>query len=147
MKRKTRNSIAMALSVLLALMTFVPTAHAQPPEKYVWDTGVVALGGPTEVLRLTVVNFAMADGSVKFRRINYTPDCDAEGVCKLNLESTLLTSVVTLSPGQGASFTNLTPGTYVRAMVLSNTPNLRVNAEIFDSTTGQTRAIIALLLP
>ncbi|HEY8203957.1 MAG TPA: hypothetical protein VIF81_04445 [Pyrinomonadaceae bacterium] len=151
MRRKVTNSIAVALSVLLALMTFNSKTHAQPPEKekYVWDTGVVSLG-PTEVLRVSGLNVALSDGSVRFRRINYMQDaCDAEGVCKLTLQSTLITSVVPLMPGQGASwtFTGLGPGTYLRAIVLSNTPNLRVNAEIFDTTTGETRVIIGLCLP
>jgi hypothetical protein len=149
MRRRLTGSIALALSVvLLSLMSSDSTTHAQPSEKYVWDTGIVAVG-LKQVLRVNAgMNACMCDGSVKFRRISYTQTVpDAEGVTKLELNSVFVTNVVPLMPGEGVLYVAGEAGVY-RVMVLSNTRNPQVNASITDTETGQIDVIIApVLLP
>jgi hypothetical protein len=83
MNRQMRNTIAIALSVLLSLMTFVSTTRAQPPERYFYDTGVVSLG-PNQVLRVTITWGDGTQGMVRFGRTIYAPGpCNPDGVCKL----------------------------------------------------------------
>ena len=144
MKRKMTSSIALALTVLLSVMTFVPTAQGQQRLKPVADTGVVPLG-PNQILRLTVAaGDVNGDGiEVRFGKAAYMPlGCNNDGVCKHGLSSQSLSAPVMLNPGEAASI-DITNSGPVRGMILSNNQNVRVNAMIVDMTTGK---IIAVLI-
>ena len=150
MKPKLRNSVAIALTVLLSVMTFVPTAKGQPPQRFNADTGVVTLG-PNQILRITVgPNIGDNAGNVivRFGRTTYTQGpCNTDGVCELSGSNTF-TSPTTLMPGEAASFDILAASTYGRGIVISSTRNLQVTASIIDVVTGRADAVlVALLLP
>jgi hypothetical protein len=145
-KHPMRKSIAIALSISLTLITFVSTAHAQPPERYFYDTGVVKLG-PNQVLRI-VINWGDGSaGQVRFGRTMYTPGpCTADGVCKLAGSNTY-TGATTLAQGDVASCDVLAAGTYGRGIVVTTSQKVQVSAAIVDATNGTTNVLIALLLP
>jgi hypothetical protein len=65
MKRKMTNSIAIALTVLLSVMTFVPTAHGQQPKrKPVADTAVLTPAEGQTVRITAAPGFGVDDVSV-----------------------------------------------------------------------------------
>ncbi|HWP54670.1 MAG TPA: hypothetical protein VN476_11095 [Pyrinomonadaceae bacterium] len=141
-----KKSIAIALSISLTLITFVSTAHAQPPERYFYNTGVVRLG-PNQILRLTIDWGDGMAGQVRFGRTMYTPGpCNADGVCKL-AGSNMYTGATTLAQGDVASCDVLAAGTYGRGIVVTTSQRVQVSAAIVDATTGTTNVLIGLLLP
>ena len=151
MRRRRTGSIVLVLSIaLVSLMSSDSTIQAQPPERFfvVADTGVIPLG-PNQVLRMNVLNVALGDGSVRFRRISYTQDaCTPEGVCKLNGTGFNNTGALMLMTGEAASIIVGTDGGIWRVVALSTTRNVQVNASIIDTVTGQVDAIlVGLLVP
>ncbi|HEV8589354.1 MAG TPA: hypothetical protein VGQ72_10805 [Pyrinomonadaceae bacterium] len=143
MKRKVRNSIAIALGAPMAVMMFVLTAPAQQPKrKPIGDTGIVTLR-PNEILR--VVGDWNGDGvaDIQFRQAVYVQGGVNNGVYKLMLTSQSTSQTVTLMPGEAASIDIPSNDFGVRAIVFSDKPNLHVNAMIVDATTGN---IIAMLV-
>ena len=149
MKRKLALSIAICLSfVWLVLLSSDSTIHAQPPEKYVWDTGVVPLG-PNQVLRVTIgPDIQDVGGNVVFRvgRTTYTAGgCNSDGVCRLTGTNTF-NGPIALMPGQAVSY-ELMATTYGRGLVQSNSRNLRVRAAVIDPNGEVQAVLIALSLP
>jgi hypothetical protein len=145
MKRNVVRRVATALIVSLALLNFVATASAAPPQRYVFNTGVVKLG-PNQALRLVIDWGDGAAGQVRFGRTIYSPGpCNAEGVCKLTGSNTY-TGPTTLEFGQVASC-DLAAGTYGRGIVVTTSQKVHVSAAIVNATTGATEALIGLLLP
>ena len=145
MKRKITLSVALVLSVALLLMTFDSATRAQPPERFVADTGVVKLG-PNQILRITIGPDIRDRIIVRFEQTSYTQNgCNADGVCKLTGTNTL-TGPITLMPGEAASYDILAAGTYGRGIVVTNNRNAHVNASIIDMTTGQVDAVLIALL-
>jgi len=144
MKRQMIISLVLTASLLLTLMGFT-TAQGQPGRKPVVDTGVITLG-PNQLLRLTVAaGDVNGDGSaVQFRQFGYMQAACNGGVCKHTVVSQSTSAPVTLMPGEAASIDILSNSFGVRAMVLSNNQNVRVNAMIVDATTGN---IIGVLMP
>jgi hypothetical protein len=136
MKRKTTLSLALTTSMLLALVGFT-TAQGQTGRKPVADTGLITLG-PNQLLRLTVAaGDVNGDGSaVQFRQVGYMAAGCNGGVCKHTVVSQSTSAPVTLMPGEAASIDILSNSFGVRAMVLSNNQNVRVDAMIVDTTTG-----------
>jgi len=147
MKPKMRNSIAIALTVLLSVMTFIPMAQGQPPQRFKADSGVVTLG-PNQIMRITITWGDGHAGIVRFGRTTYTPDgCNSDGVCKLSGTNTF-TGPITLMPGEAASFDILAGGTYGRGVVVSSSQNAQVTVSIIDVATGRVEAVvIGLLIP
>jgi hypothetical protein len=145
MKRKVRNSIAIAL---MTVMMCVLTAQAQQPKrKPIADTGVVTLG-PNQILR--VVGDWNGDGvaTIQFRQIKYMPTGCSGGVCQQIVASDEYFSRVTLMPGEAASVDIMSNGSGVRAIVFSDKPNLHVNAMIVDTSTGNIIGVlVGLLIP
>jgi hypothetical protein len=140
MKHRIILPIALTLIPLISLVGFAPTAQAQQKFKPVADTGEVTLGA-NQILRLTVVaGDVNGDGfAVRFGKVSYMPlGCNADGVCKQSVASQSLSAPVMLNPGEAASmdltFNGQTTG--IRAIILSNSPNVRVSAMIIDATTG-----------
>ena len=141
-----RKSIAIALSLSLTLIIFASTTHAQPPERYFFDTGVVKLG-PNQVLRIVIDWGDGAPGQVRFGRTMYVPGpCNSDGVCKLTGTNTY-TGPTTLEKGDVASCDALLAGTYGRGIIVTTSQKVQVSAAIVDTTTGTTNVLIALLLP
>ena len=147
MKRRMTLSIALVLSVvLLSLLSSDAKAKAQPPQRSMFDTGIIA-PSPNQILRITI---NWGDGAeqavVRFRRMEYAPgSCNTDGVCKLNVASDTTSPGITLMPGEAASLDfigghEVTHG--VRGVVISNRPNVRVNTLIIEATTG---AIVACI--
>ena len=139
MKRRIILSVAFAL-VLFSLMKSDST-HAQRSERFMADTGVVALGAD-QVLRIT--SDWNGDGpdtvGVRFRRIEYTQGQCNGGVCQLAISSQNVSPPAELMPGEALSIAvdPTDAGTiYVRAVVLSSSKSVQVTAEIIDIVTGK----------
>jgi len=149
MKPKLRNSVAIALTGLLSVMTFVPTAKGQPPQRFKADTGVVTLG-PNQILRITVgPNIGDNAGNVivRFGRTTYTQGpCNTDGVCELSGSNTF-SGPITLTAGEAASFDILPTGAAVRGIVITTSQKVRVNAAIVNAVTGDTDGVIGPLVP
>lgn len=141
MKRKMTNSIAIALTVLLSVMTFVPTAQGQTRRRPIADTGVITLG-PNQVLRVVGDWNGDAVATLQFRQVAYVPAGCNGGVCKHTIVSQSTSAPVTLMPNEAASIDIESHSWGVRAIVLSDNPNVRVNAMIVDMTTGNIIAVL-----
>lgn len=150
MKRIITLSIALVLGiVLVSLISSDSTANAAPPRIYTADTGVIPLAA-NKVLRLTIVGLGPGAGPhVRFGRFSYArADYCGDGLCTLTITSRTTSDPITLMPGDAASFDILVAGTYGRGVVESDSPNVRVNASIIDTVTGQVDAVlIGLLVP
>ena len=145
MKRRTSLALMLALNVLLSTAGSPLTAQGQQRVRLLADTGVVTLG-PNQALRVTVaagdVNGDDAV-SVLFRRMSYTQGACNGGVCKYALTSQTTSGPVTLMPGEAAS-AELVATTYGRGVVLGNSRDVRVTAQIIDTTTGD---VISIWVP
>ena len=146
MKCRLTLTLALALGmVLVSLTSSDSTALAQQRSRFRADTGIVALG-PNQVLRVTVT---AVDGNdflaFRFRRMQYAQGPCDNGVCKLGSVTDLILDPITLMAGEGASM-DLTPvgSNAVRAMVLSNTRNVRATAMIVNTITGETTTQIIM---
>lgn len=143
MKHRMTSSIVLTLSLLIALVTVPMTARGQQRLRPVADTGEITLG-QNQILRLTVAaGDVNGDGfTVQFGRAVYMPlGCNNDGVCKHSLSSQNRSAPVMLNPGEAASI-DITNSFPVRALVLSNNPNVRVNAMIIDGTTGNIVGVV-----
>jgi hypothetical protein len=148
MKRKIILALTLVLGFAFASqLGSDATVHAQPAQRFRFETGVVKLG-PTQILRVTVDWGDGTANSVRFGQTAYTQDgCNADGVCKLTGTNTF-TGPITLMPGEAASYDILAAGTYGRGIVLTNARNAHVNASIIDAATGRVDAVvIGLLIP
>jgi hypothetical protein len=138
MKRRMTLSIALLLSVVLvSLMSSDSTASAAPPQRFKFDTGLI-IPGPHQKVRLTITGFGEDLLRVQFRQINYSQEVCNGGLCKYNVSSQTTSDLLTLMPGEAASFTCIpdsVPG--VRAVVLSDDRKARVTAQIIDTITGE----------
>ncbi len=144
MKRKITLSIALALSiVLVSLMSSDSKVGAQNQLRYTADTGFVTLI-PGQILRVSVSlgKYIDRDGRFTFRRIEYAQGVCSGGVCKHTVASQSASAPITLMLDEAASFDIPAGGSGVRGIVVSNTPNMRVNAVIIDSATG---AVVSLV--
>ena len=144
MKRKMTLSLMLTTSMLLSLIGFAESVQGQQRLKPVDDTGVISLD-TNEMLRLTVATGDVNGDpiAVQFRQAAYMQASCNGGVCKHTVVSQSTSAPVTLMPGEAASIDILSNSFGVRAMVLSNNQNVRVNAMIVDITTGN---IIAVLI-
>ena len=145
MRRQMTPTLVLALSLLISLISFPSTAEAQQGGKrFAAETGVVTLG-PNQVLRMSVTGDGKLLGNlltVRFRRIEYRRDaCNTDGVCKLAVASQTTSDPITLMPGEAAvsnlSVTTSDIDAQVRGVVLSNSPNVRVTAQVINTFTGE----------
>ena len=151
MKRKMTFSLTLTLSLLLSLIGFAETVQGQQRLKPVDDTGVITLG-TNEMLRLTVAaGDVNGDGcAVQFRQVAYMPTSCNGGVCKHTVVSQSTSAPVTLMPGEAAvvDFNGDGFPDGFRAMVLSDHPNVKVNAMVVDMTTGNIICVlVGLMVP
>ena len=149
MKRRITLSIALVLSiVLVSLMSSDSTVKAQQPERFVWDTGIVTLR-ENQILRMTLAKYISRDGGFRgvIRRLSYTQGtCNGDGVCNLAVASQDTSDPVTLMTGEAVSIdfrrciSPICGG--VRGIVLSNSRDVKVNAMIIDSATGEVVSLV-----
>ena len=142
MKRKLKNSIAIALTVLLSVMTFVPMAQGHPPpERFFKDTGVV-IPGMGQVLRITISpstipNGAAGNGAIRVRlrwMLYGAEGCSGmPAVCRHMVVSQGATAPETLGPGDALSLDVPGTGAGARLIVESESQDVRVNAVILDA--------------
>lgn len=141
MKRRIILSVAFAISVLLLSLMRSDSTQAQRPERFVADTGVVALGAD-QVLRITAD--WNGDGpdtvGVRFRRMEYTQGPCSGAVCQLSVSSQNTSAPMALMPGEALSLA-VDPSDagviYVRAVAFSSNKNVEVTAEIIDIIAGK----------
>ena len=139
MKRKITLSIAIALSIaLMALIASDSTVNAEPPQRFTFDTGVVTLGA-NQILQVTAISGQGFGDPIptEFRQRNYMPTACDGGVCKYAVSSQTASAPLLLAPNEAAAFTCIPGSVTVRAIVLTNNKNVRVNASIIDSITGK----------
>ena len=140
MKRTMTTLIAVALTVLLSVMTFFPTAQGQQRKKPIADTGVVTPASG-QVLRLTVNAGSGTDTiAVRFAWKQFAgTTCSAvmgATVCRHSVASEGTSMPMTLGPDEAASLDVPGSGAGVEVLVFSNDTNARVLAQIIDSQTG-----------
>ena len=140
MKRKMTLSIALVLSIgLVSLLSSDSTVKAQNQIRVEADTGLITLGRD-QILRLTVTAGAgNGTSTVRFRRQEYIDTGATAGVRKLAISSQDLSETIPLMPGEAASL-DFRRCAYpmcggVRAVVLSNSRNVKVTAIVFDTST------------
>ena len=136
-----------ALTLALALLTLTGLPHAargqQQRKPAAFDTGVVTLG-PNQILRITVSGQGGNDTiTVNFRRMTYGQGACNDGACKLTLIDLDQFPVVTLGPGEAASFDIPNAGSGFRGLLLGNILTAAVTAQIIDAATGQVVAFTA----
>jgi hypothetical protein len=136
MKRRIILSVAVVLSVgLLLLTTSDSTAQAQRNRFYIYDPGIITLGG-NQKLQVTVSTNAAAD--IVFHEYGHGLSACNGNVCKYSQIQDNQVPSINLAIGEGASDTvAFSAGvTGTRITVTSNNPNLRVNWQIIDTVTG-----------
>src|SRR5215203_2453307 len=106
MKRKIILSIALALSIILvSLIKSDSIVAAEIQTKFVFDTGVIALG-PNQDMRLSVLSGTpTANGSFNFRlrQISYAQESCDGGICRQTIAEQTVSDLVTLMPNEAAS--------------------------------------------
>lgn len=143
MKRKITLSIAFLASVVASVwVSSNSPVLAQNQLRVAGDTGVIKLG-PNQTLRITVLDDSGGSERVAFRRLGYMPGACDDGVCKSSVSSLVQTSPIPIRQGEAVSF-EVGPdvhGNDVRAVILSNSRYVRVNAIVFDTSTMRIVAI------
>jgi hypothetical protein len=147
MRAKVTLSIAFVFCVLL-LST---TATAQGGIKPIADCGMIPLG-PKEELRLTVAVGDVNNDNirVRFRLIEYTAGICTGPACKHLVMSQTTSPPMMLNANEAASTTFPTDVAgeevrYVRGVVLSDNPNVRVRGIVFDTSTQRINAICTFI--
>ncbi|MEQ1604906.1 MAG: hypothetical protein ABL999_08555 [Pyrinomonadaceae bacterium] len=148
MKRRITLSVALLLTVaFVSLMSSDQMANAAPPRLFVTNTGAITVG-PNQSLRVTVTN-GPDTSMVQFRQLEYNPvgTCDG-GVCKHMIWMQNTSPMTSLAPGEMASinFIGDTATHEVGHIITSNSQNMKVNAMIVNTETGQVESIIAVLI-
>ena len=152
MKRKLTLLIALALGiVLVSLANTGWPVGAEPPQRFVFDTGLIKVGTGQLVLVSVAAGDFNGDGSVSgtdfvVRRFEYAQGpCTGDDVCRQAIESQTVSDPTRLMPGQAASIVvdpSDPTGNTVRAVVVSNKRSARVTASIIDTVTGKTTSQI-----
>ena len=139
MKRKITLSIALAVSItLLSLIKSASTVSAEPSQRFRFDTGVVTLG-VNQILQVTTIS-GQGSGDpipVEIVGLNYMPTACDGGVCKYAVSSQNRSGPLLLAPNEAATFTCIPGSVTVRAIVLTNSRNMRVNTVIRNTVTGE----------
>lgn len=141
MKRRMILSLALTLSVLLSLMSFPLTAQGQTRLRSVGDTGPIKLG-PNQVLRLEVCRPTDTDWFFRFRRTEYMQSSCNDGACKNSPISQIASPMIMMAAGETARIDIPNTGSPVRVMVLSNKPDVQVDAMVVDGVTGNIVSIL-----
>ena len=147
MKRSHTLLLALSVIVLLPVLGSSATAQAQTKERFVVDTGIIALPS-THELRLTAATASVNETMiVGFRRLRYNEGtCNSSAVCVNEIVADDSSGPVTIAQGEAVSYrvSTIAPFPSVRVMVLSNNRDVRVIAELINQTTGE---IVAIWVP
>ena len=146
MKRKIALTTIMALIIGVILLT---SASAQNQVRAVADTGIITIG-PNQILRVSGDGVDQDDAvTFRFRRIGYQAAPESPGVTKYTVISNTITNPIMTTGIEGVAIVqgNLIGTDAVRVVVMSNRPNVRVNAALIDAVTGNTQVLIALSIP
>ena len=133
MKRKFTNSIAIALTMLLSVMTFVPTAQGQQPKRRpVADTGFLTPAA-WQTVRLTVApGVGVNDVSVILAWKMYMPEgCSGTPAVCRHITASGGLAPYTLAANEAISL-DVPGGNGLRLMVFANR-DVQVLAQILDS--------------
>jgi hypothetical protein len=138
MKRKIALAITLALSIVLVSLTSSDSrVAAQNQIRVVADTGVLTLG-PNQILRTIIVGDVTGNAVPTFKKIGYTQGaCGGGGICKLTAAAQNTSDPIILTAGESAFFDVPAEFPAVRAVVLSNSRDVRVNVMIIDAATGE----------
>jgi len=151
MHRKITLSLALALALLLSLMSSESPVGARPPQRFVFDTGLVKVGVGQTLMVFVAAGDVNGDGRVDatdfvFRRFAYVQGpCSGDGACRQTIESQSTSDRIMLMPDEAASIAvdpSDPSGNTVRAVVVSSNRNARVTATIIDKVTGKTTSHI-----
>ncbi|HEV8589355.1 MAG TPA: hypothetical protein VGQ72_10810 [Pyrinomonadaceae bacterium] len=150
MKPRMTLSIAFAIGVL-ALIGSYQAANAQQVRRFRFDTGVLTLNNPDQILRVTINwgDGSAAPASVRFRRFGYIEQGNIYTVASENTSDP-----ITLQPGE-AAHVDISQGGFagIRGVVfcdgsVKDMEQARVTVQIISQSTGRVEAVlIALLLP
>lgn len=146
MKRKITLTGLIALTIGIV---FITSNHAQNQVRVVADTGIISIG-PNQILRISGDGVDQDDPiTFRFRRVGYQATTEAPGIMKYSIVSSTITNPIVVDGGEGVALVqgNQIGTDAVRIIVMSNRPNVRVNAALVDAATGNTQVLIALLLP
>ena len=114
------------------------------------DTGVITIG-PNQILRISGDGVDQDDViALRFRRIGYQATFEAPGITRYSRVSNVITNPILVTGGDGVSFSvqgNQIGTDATRVIVMSNRPNVRVNAALIDAATGTTQVLVGLLIP
>ena len=147
MTRHRRFRFVLFISILLSVLVLATNAQAQTKERFVVDTGIIALPS-THELRITVATASVSDTmTAGFRRLRYSDvTCNSNAVCvhEIGLDDSF--APVTIAQGEAASFrvSGLAPYPGVRVMVLTNNRDVRVTAQLINQSTGE---IVTIWVP
>ena len=152
MRRRIILSSALTLSIVLVSLTSTDWhVGAEPPQRFVFDTGLIKVGAGQLVLVFVAAGDFNGDGSVSgtdfvVRRFEHAQGpCTGDGVCRQVIESQTVSDPTRLLPGQAASIAvdpSDPTGNTVRAVVVSNKRSARVTASFIDTVTGKTTSHI-----
>lgn len=145
-----KNILTVCVAIVLCVLASFTTVTAQNGIKPFADSGMITLG-PKEVLRLTVVAGNNNENiRVRLRLIEYTAGMCNGPECKHVVLSQTTSAPIRLDAGEAAS--SSFPATvggeevrYVRAVVLSDNPNVRVQGIVFDTSTQRINAICTFI--
>lgn len=145
-----KGILTFCVAIVCCVLALSTTATAQNGIKPIVDSGMITLG-PKEVLRLTVVGGNNNDNvRVRFRLIDYTAGMCNGPECKHVILSQTTSAPIRLDAGEAASssFPTTVAGEevrYVRAVVLSDNPNVKVQGIVFDTSTQRINAICTFI--
>lgn len=143
MHRQIRLSIALTLSISFLLVSLPATAQGQQRQKFKADTGVIT-PGVGQVLRITVLAGAGNDAiTFKFAWMKYMiAGCNPDSVCRHIVASQGTTAPVTINGDDVASFDVQGTGNGVRVVVLTNSRDVRIIAQLINPNGEATSFLI-----
>jgi len=148
MKTKMKTSVAITLTFLLSVMTFVPAAQGQQQrQRFRADSGVVTPAAD-QTLRVTVVGTDPNDTiRVRIRWMQYgAQGCSGlPPVCHHMVVSQGATGVESLGPDDALSIDVPGNGAGMRVIVESDSRNTHVLGIVFDTSTQRVNSLVTFL--
>ena len=137
-----RTRVKLLIAVLFNIMLLSVAAQAQAGMKPVADTGMLT-PGPGQVLRITVATVgAKGDENirVRLRQMEYMEQGNIYRVV-----SSSTSPPIALTSDEAVSIDVPNTGSPVRAVVVSNSPNVKVVGIVFDTSTQRVVAICTFI--
>ncbi|HZM87623.1 MAG TPA: hypothetical protein VFF31_13970 [Blastocatellia bacterium] len=140
MRPRSTLAYALSLSLLVSLVGFTSTAHAQQGLKPVAHTGILWRRDDGSTFRLTVLGTGGNDTiRVSFGwQIFGEQTCNSEGVCGYSIVSQGRTAPVILNNGAVVSFDAPAIEGGARLVVFTNNQKVRLTGQIIGSTSEVT---------